>query len=101
MAVHPKAELLKHIIDHRKTGSLGFYRVFLGGMRKIIFPEIAGAFTTFSETKDWGIIDQARREGYRRAEQDASQLIELFQQKKDSTALVESIESEILKDVLP
>ena len=93
--------MLQFIIDQRKAGSLGFYRVFLGGMRKIIFPEMSGAFKTFSETKDWGIIDQARKEGYRRAEQYVNRLIGLYQKKRDAAALVESIENELLKDLLP
>lgn len=93
--------MLKYIIDHGKAGSLGFYLVFLGGMRKHIFPEIVDAFKTFITARDWSIIDKARKEGYNRAGQYAARLLALFHERKNTAALVESIEGEILKGLLP
>jgi Family of unknown function (DUF6866) N-terminal domain/Family of unknown function (DUF6866) C-terminal domain len=93
--------MLKYIIENRKEGSLGFYLVFLGGLRKIIFPEIIGAFQTFVRTGDWSIIEQAREEGYRGAEKYTIRLLELYREKRNTPALVDSIENEILKDLLP
>jgi Family of unknown function (DUF6866) C-terminal domain len=93
--------MLKYIIENRKAGSLGFYLVFLGGMRKIIFPEIVSAFQTFAGMSDWDIIDQVRDEGYRKAEKYATRLLELYEEKRNTAALVESIEVELLKDLLP
>jgi hypothetical protein len=93
--------MLRHIIDNRKEGSLGFYMVFLGSLRKIIFPEIRGAFQTFCSTGDWEIIDQARTAGYRRAEQYADRLLDLFREKRGTHGFRDSIENEILKDLLP
>jgi len=93
--------MLKYIIENRKEGSLGFYRVFLGGLRKIIFPEIIGAFQTFVRTGDWSVIEEARAEGYGRAEKYAVRLLELYREKSNTPALIESIESQLLKDLLP
>jgi hypothetical protein len=93
--------MLKYIIENRKEGSLGFYVVFLGSLRKIIFPEIAGAFQTFVRTGDWTAIEQAREAGYQRAEHFAGRLLKLYRERNDTTALVASIENEILKDVFP
>ena len=39
--------MLRYIIEKRNAGSLGFYNVFLSGFRKIIFPEMVGAFQDF------------------------------------------------------
>ena len=93
--------MLRYIIENRKEGSLGFYLGFLGGLRKLIFPEIVSAFHTFAGTGDWSRIDQARDAGYRRAEQYKTQLLELFREKRSTPALIDSIENEILKDLLP
>lgn len=93
--------MLKYIIENRKEGSLGFYLVFLGSLRRIIFPEILGAFRTFYRTADWGIIDEAREIGYRRAGQYTSRLLELFREKRGTPGLRDSIENEMLKDLLP
>jgi hypothetical protein len=93
--------MLHYIIENRKEGSLGFYLVFLGGLRKIIFPEIVSAFQTFLRTDDWSIIEQARGEGYRKAEKYTIRLLELYREKRDTATLVDSIENEILKDLLP
>ncbi len=90
--------MLKHIIENRKEGSLGFYIVFLGGLRKVLFPEISNAFKLFTEEGDWSLIEEARRVGYRRAEEYAERLLSLnrkYNSKKEQ--LVEHIEEEILK----
>jgi len=93
--------MLKYIIENRKEGSLGFYRVFLGGLRKIIFPEIIGAFQTFVRTGDWSVIEEARAEGYGRAEKYAVRLLELYREKRNTRTLVDAIENELLKNLLP
>ena len=71
--------MLKHIIQNRKEGSLGFYIVFLGGLRKIIFPEILNAFQQFTETGDWEVLDNVRLAGYKKAEAYAERLLSDFQ----------------------
>jgi len=93
--------MLKYIIENRKEGSLGFYMVFLGSLRKIIFPEMAGAFQAFVRTGNWTAVDQAREAGYRRADHFAGRLLEIYREKNGTTTLVSSIENEILKGLLP
>lgn len=88
--------MLRYIIKNRKEGSLGFYIVFLGGLRKIIFPEILDAFQMFVETGDWGLIDDARKAGYRRAEEYSERLLSVYRNKTEKTRLSEYIENEIL-----
>jgi hypothetical protein len=58
---HPKG-LLKHIINHEKKSSLGFYISFLDGMRKHLSPEIREASKQFWEKNDWSQIEKARQE---------------------------------------
>lgn len=74
---------------------------FLGSLRRIIFPEIRGAFQTFCKTGDWDIIDKAREAGYRRAEEYAGRLLDLFREKRETTGRREAVEKELLKGLLP
>jgi hypothetical protein len=92
--------MLRHIIENRKEGSLGFHMVFLGGMRKVIFPEILDAFQQFLETGDWRTIEQAQETGHRKAEGYAERLLSIYRRQPDSKSLIESIESEILSGLL-
>jgi len=92
--------MLKYIIESRKEGSLGFYVVFFSALRKIIFPEILDAFRTFVEKKDWQPIDDAKKVGYRRAEEYAARLLLLYRKREDEASLSYSIENEILKGLL-
>jgi hypothetical protein len=89
--------MLQYIIKTRKEGSLGFYMVFLSGFRKIIFSEIPDAFRLFSETGDWTLIDDARKTGYRKAEDYAEKLLLLYRKKKDDDSLSNAIENEFLR----
>jgi hypothetical protein len=92
--------MLKHIIEVQKEGSLGFYMVFLGGMRKTLFPEMAHAFHEYVGTGDWTSIDNARRTGYRRAGEYMEKMLALYSSKKNDTAFRESVEKEILSELL-
>lgn len=92
--------MLKYIIDTRKEGSLGFYVVFLGGFRKIIFPEMLDAFRIFVAMGDWGAVEDARKEGYRKAERYAEKLLSLYRERKDNSSLLCSIEDEMLSGLL-
>ena len=53
--------LLSHIIMHRKKSSLGFYRIFLDGMRKMLCRDFVDGCAAFWDTEDWGIIEKARQ----------------------------------------
>lgn len=92
--------MLKYIIEKRKEGSLGFYIVFLGGLRKVIFPEILNAFQKFVETADWTLIDNARKDGYKKAEGYAERLLSMYRSRTDTPAITESIEKEMLSGLL-
>jgi hypothetical protein len=70
--------MLSYIINNRKAGSLGFYVAMLSGLRRIIFPEIVGAYEGFLESGDWGGIERARINGYRKARESAAKLKEMF-----------------------
>jgi hypothetical protein len=85
--------MIKHIIEKKKEGSLGFYTVFLGGYQKLLFPEIKDAVEDFVKSGDWGIVEDVRIKGYKRALRCAERLISL---KRDKTSISEYIEQEIL-----
>jgi len=53
--------LISHIIAHRKKSSLGFYRVFLDGMRKILCQDFVDGCAVFWDNEDWDIIEKARQ----------------------------------------
>jgi hypothetical protein len=93
--------MLGHIIENRKTGSLGFYNVFLSGFRKIIFPEMAGAFREFVETGDWEVICKAGKSGYQNAEEYAERLLSIYREHKSQPEQVSRhIEEEVLQGIM-
>lgn len=57
---HPRG-MVSFIIRERRDASLGFYVGFLAGLRRELFPEIVQAFEPFLQSRDWGLIEQARR----------------------------------------
>jgi len=58
---------LRAIYEKKGRGLLGFYIAFMDGIRKELFPEILTAFQCFCENENWSLIEEARRNGYRRA----------------------------------
>lgn len=71
---------LGYIIDERKNFLLNFHMAFLDGIRKEIFPEMTDAFQKFSDSGEWSLLEDARRAGYRRAEELRAHIIRLWQQ---------------------
>jgi len=69
--------MLRHIIDCRKKGSLGFYRASVGGYARLIFPELREAVEKFPSGEDWGAVDSARKTGYDRAAGLAARVLEI------------------------
>jgi len=88
--------MLRYIIENKEEGSLGFYLVFLGGYRKPLFPEISKAFEGFVESGDWGLVENARKAGYRRASAFAEKLLSLRREKKDQASISAYIDEELL-----
>lgn len=89
--------MLKHIIENKKHGSLGFYLVFLSGFRKMLFPEIFEAFDSFILSKDWSIIDNARNKAYKKAYKYVERLIDLTKSKR-KTDIIAGVENIIKND---
>ncbi len=69
---------LEYIIRERERSLLNFHIAFLDGIRKEIFPEIINAFQKFSENGDWSLLEDARRIGYRRAQELMVRILELW-----------------------
>lgn len=61
---HPSGTL-RHIIQHRKAGSLAFYLSNLKGMARLIIPEMAATFCRFQERPNWDEVEKTRQ-GLRR-----------------------------------
>lgn len=74
---------LKHIIDQKNKGSLGFYVAFLDGFSRLIFPEIVSEFEGFVLTERWKSIDAARKAAYINATRYVEKLIFLYHTGKD------------------
>ena len=53
--------LISHIIKHRKKSSLGFYRVFLDGIRKMLCQDFVDGCGSFWKTENWNNIEKARQ----------------------------------------
>jgi len=53
--------LLSHIVAHQKKSSLGFYRVFLDGMRKMLCQDFVDGCASFWKTANWDNIEKARQ----------------------------------------
>lgn len=88
--------MMRYIIDKRKEASLGFYIAFLVGYRRLLFPEILNAARNFVETGDWGLIEDARKAGYKKAESYAERLLSIGNDKGDRARVSEYIEKELL-----
>ncbi len=91
--------MIKNIIENRKEGSLGFYVVFLGGYRKLLFPEIVNAFEKFVESGDWELIEHARKAGYKKAMGYAERMLSLRRDNPDRAWVSEYIEKEIIGEI--
>jgi len=70
---------LRNIVDGRDKTLLYFHIAFLDAIRKEIFPELMSAFLRFSDCGDWLLLEDARRVGYRRAEQLMQSILGLWQ----------------------
>jgi hypothetical protein len=92
--------MLKYIIRNRNRGSLGFYIIFLGGLRKVIFPEILDAFQQFIETGDWELIENARKAGFKKSWAYAERLLLLYRGNAGNDRIAEAIENEMLRGLL-
>jgi hypothetical protein len=90
--------MLDYIIHQKKAGSLGFYCALLGGYRKVLFREILSAYDEFIRTRNWGLIEVARKEGYRNV---MSYIEKLRMIMKSGTIIPEVIENSIINGIIP
>ncbi len=88
--------MLKYIIRKNNKGSLGFYISFLGGFRKLIFPGIIKVFQDFTRREDWNLVEEARKDGYKKAEEFASRVLNIYSMLNDKTNFDEVIEKELI-----
>ena len=92
--------MIRYIIDGRLTGSLGFYTVFLSGFRKLLFPEILEAFSSFTCGGNWDLVEHARRAGYQRASSYAHRILACYHREgTDTEKIAGCIEKEILSEL--
>ncbi|MBI4848369.1 MAG: hypothetical protein HY808_07335 [Nitrospirae bacterium] len=88
--------MLAYIIKNKKAGSLFFYVAMLGGFRRSIFSEIITAYEGFINTRDWGLIEKARAEGFKKAKGYTKVLKLIFDNGKISP---EAVEQEIMRKI--
>jgi hypothetical protein len=90
---------LHHIIQKRQTAGLAFYVAFIDGLAKEFFPEISIAFQMFANSEDWGIIEQAVKDGHQTAQKHTVLLLDIYRDgvKKDN---LEWAETEIQRRLL-
>ncbi len=90
---------LHHIIQKRQTAGLAFYVAFIDGLAKEFFPEISIAFQMFVKSGDWGIIEQAVKDGHQTAQKHTVLLLDIYRDgvKKDN---LEWAETEIQRRLL-
>jgi len=69
---------LEYIIEDRKRYLLNFHMAFLDGIRKELFPEIRDAFQRFTENGEWALLEDARRAGYKRAQELRASILGLW-----------------------
>ncbi len=58
---HPQG-MVSYIVREQREASLGFYVGFLAGLRRELFPQIAGVFDEFLKTGDWRLVENARQQ---------------------------------------
>jgi hypothetical protein len=69
---------LRHILEGRKSVSLGLYVAFLDGLSKELFPEMREAFSEFVRSGDWKVIRIATEDGFQRAKNLAVEITRIF-----------------------
>lgn len=78
---------LRNIIVEKNEAGLGFYTAFVEGFAKTLFPEIRPAFSGFSATGDWTVIEQAVGKGFATARELAENMTGIFANAKNKNDL--------------
>ena len=74
---------LPYIARERKTASLGFYVAFLDGLRKELSLDLVKAFGTFTQTRNWQVIEQAIYDSFNAAKYYAGEICSIYQRGKE------------------
>jgi len=82
---------LNALIKNQDQDLMGFYMVFLEGMRKELFPEIKDAFRRFIETSEWSLIEEARVAGYEKACKLREDVLTLRKDSKDQADFITAL----------
>lgn len=88
---------LNLIIKRQDERLLLFYLLFLDGIRKALFPEMMNSFQIFIDSGDWGILNEARIKGYKRARSIIKEVAGLIQDRLDLSSLAKLVKESIEK----
>jgi len=81
--------MLSYIIREKKLGSLGFYASLVFGYRKLLMPGINEVYRRVKKEADWGVAEDARREGLEKAKEYAEALLDIYSEKERGKKWVE------------
>jgi len=90
---------LQYIIRNQKAASLAFYVAFLDGLAKELFVGLPEAFSEFSRTYDWCILEETVSEGYRTFKSYADSMSAIFREGQERDDM-EWTEKEMGKSLL-
>ncbi len=91
--------MLGFIIKEEREQSLGLYLSFINGIRRILFPEIAGAIEDFllRGLGDWKTINTIREQGWRKNLKRAEEITELINGSMDNDQLLKEMDERFFK----
>lgn len=95
---------LRYMIREGKSSSLGFYVAFLDGMKKVLMPDLPGAFRAFAESGEWSFVEEAVCSIHDHATRHTETLIGIFDQfgtGADLQRIRQEIEREVLERIVP
>jgi hypothetical protein len=90
---------LQYLISQHQTAGLAFYVAFIDGLAREFFPEIRSAFTDFTESQDWRVIERAVNQGYRNAQKNTALILDIYRQGVEKDTL-DWAEKEIQQHIL-
>jgi hypothetical protein len=68
----------KKIIDMRDRGALSLTIALMEGYRRVLFPEIQGAYNEFCRLGDWSAMERSRQAGYERFLSHRDAIVDLY-----------------------
>jgi len=86
---------LRTIVREENENLLLLYVALLDGIRKDLFPEMMSAFREFRETREWSLIEEARKAGEKKAIDLRNTVISYWRDRADAAGL-----TTILRDYL-